>query len=202
MNNYHQENKEFQHINDNEKKNRSLVSRLYKIKTGDNSNNNNYHNNNYNLHYGNNDNCPLCQAKEHQTEENIKKLGIFPMVPNVGGNENNFQNSWNNRRVYSALSRVLGKRKKNTNEYDFNNDNNYNFNYGNNRSRSKSHSKNKNISIENKSKFSNMGINNYNDSQKNLTRSTNNTIVKKISMNNRPSYMQNNFSTSYKFLSS
>ena len=201
MNNYHQENNKYQNIYNNEKDNRSLVSKLYKIKTGDNSNNNNYHNNIYNLHFGNNDNCPLCQAKEHKNEENIKKLGIFPMVSNVGGNDNNFQNSWHNRRVYSALSRVLGKRKKSTNEYDFNNDNNYNFNYGNNRSRSKSQSKNKNISKENKSKYSNIGRNYFNDSQKNLTRSTNNTVVKKINLN-RPSYMQSNFSTSYKILSS
>ena len=202
MNNYHQENTKYQHIHNNEKENRSLVSRLYKIKTGENSNNNNYHNNIYNLHFGNNDNCPLCQAKEHQNEENIKKMGIFPMVPNVGGNENNFQNSWHNRRVYSALSRVLLKRKKSTSEYEFNNDNNYNFNYGNKRSRSKSLSKNKSISKENKSKISSLGRSNFNDNQKNLTRSTNNTLVKKISMNNRPSYMQSNFSTSYKFLSS
>ena len=205
MHNYHQENKKFQNIHNDkekEKENRSLVSKLYKIKTGDNSNNNNYHNNIYNLHFGNNDNCPICQAKEHQNEENIKKLGIFPMMPSAWGNENNLQNSWHNRRVYSALSRVLIKRKKSTNEYDFNNGNNYNFNYDNNRSRSKSLSKKKSISKENKSKFSNKGRNNFNDNQKNLTRSTNNTFVKKISMNNRPSYMQSNFSTSYKFLSS
>ena len=69
-----------------------------------------YHNHDYNKHFGSNDSCPVCKAKRKKDEERIKKLGIQPMIPNIGFN--NMGNSWKNRRVYSALSRVLNTKTK------------------------------------------------------------------------------------------
>ena len=191
MNNY-KEYQKYEHIHNNEKENRSLIEILYKIQTGDNNSNN------YNLHYGNNDNCPLCQAIEKKNEQNIKKMGIFPMIPNVGGNDNS-QNSWQNRRVYSALSRILSKRRKNKKEYDGIND--YN-NISKNRSRSKNKSKNRSKNKENKSKISNISKKIVKDkgSKKDLIKSNNNAIFRKLNIN-RSNLQVSNYSTTNKFLS-
>ena len=191
MNNY-KEYEKYEHIHNNEKENRSIIEKLYKIQTGDNNTNS------YNLHFGNNDNCPFCQAIEKKNEQNIKKMGIFPMIPNVGGNDNS-QNSWQNRRVYSALSRILSKRSKSRKEYDGIND--YN-NISKNRSRSKNRSKNRSKSKENKSKKINISKNIVKNkgSKKDLIKSNNNAIFRKLNIN-KSNLMVNNFSTTNKFLS-
>ena len=54
MNNIPDNNK-YLKIHNNEKFNRSLITKLYKIQTGKNSSNN------YNIHFGNNDNCPYVK---------------------------------------------------------------------------------------------------------------------------------------------
>ena len=189
MNNY-PDHKKYEHIHNNEKENRNLIQKLYKIKSGDS-------NKNYNIHFGNNDNCPLCQAIEQKRNEKIKKLGIFQMNQNVGTGNEKSKNSWQKRRVYSALSRILTNRqKKKRNSDNFNG-----INITRNRSRSKyrSKSKNKSKSKENKSKIN---LNNGNifkkiDSKKDLIKS-NNTIFRKLNIN-RSNYLQNNYSTTNKF---
>ena len=188
MNNYQEKNKYIQ-IHNNEKYNRSLITKLYKIQTGDNSTNS------YNMHFGNNDNCPLCQAIEQKNEENIKKMGIFPMIPNLGNNENP-QNSWQNRRVYSALSRILSKNHKiNLYEYEYPHDNN------NSKNKSRSKSKNRSISKDNKSKISSLNKNMFNTNRnKDELKKISNNSIRKLSIN-RPNYHQSNYSTTNKFLS-
>ena len=182
MNNIPDNNK-YLKIHNNEKFNRSLITKLYKIQTGKNSSNN------YNIHFGNNDNCPLCQAMELKNEENIKKMGIFPMFPNFGNNDNS-QNSWRNRRVYSALSRILSKtHKMNINEYE---------GFYDSKNKSRSISKNKSISKDNKSKISNsLNKNIINDK---MNRKESNNHYRQLNIK-RSNYLQNTFSTSNKFLS-
>ena len=69
----------------------------------------------YSKHFGNNDNCPLCKSLEQKNEENIQKKGIYPIHKIT---DNNY-NSWKNRRVYSALSKILSKRaNKSKNHFD------------------------------------------------------------------------------------
>ena len=110
------------------KKNTSKIRNLLEIKTRGF-----FNSNDYNKHFGNNDNCPVCIAKRKRDEERIKKLGIQPMIPNIGFN--NINNSWKNRRVYSALSRITTKKKNLSNEFDEISENNIDS------------SKNRNISI-------------------------------------------------------
>ena len=74
----------------------------------------------YRKHFGNRKNCPLCQELEQKHNETLKNLGIYPMIPNI--NNDSMQSSSKNRRIYSALSRVLSKRNRN-NEFDSMNDN-------------------------------------------------------------------------------
>ena len=174
-------NNKYLKIHNNEKYNRSLITKLYKIQTGKNSTNN------YNIHFGNNENCPFCQAIELKNEENIKKMGIFPMFPNFGNNENS-QNSWRNRRVYSALSRILSKtHKMNINEYE---------GFYDSKNKSRSISKNRSISKDNKSKISSsLNKNIINDKM-----NKNESHYRQLNIK-RSNYLQNTFSTSNKFLS-
>ena len=184
MNNY-KESKRFSKIQNNEKENRKLIKKLYKIQTGEN----NY--NNYNLHFGNNDNCPLCQAIEQKNEENIKKLGIFPMIPNVDNDKS--QNSWHNRRVYSAVSRILSRRKKNNREYD----EYYDYNI----SKNKSINRSKNKSRENNSKINNLSKYTYNEKlNKNQIKQNVNMMARKLNIN-RSTYQQSGYSTNNKIYS-
>ncbi len=193
MNNY-KENQKYSKIHNNEKENRKIIKKLFKIQTGDNNSNN------YNLHFGNNDNCPLCQAIEHKNEENIKKLGIFPMIPNADNNKS--QNSWNNRRVYSAMSRVLSQRKKYRESDEF--DDNYNIsknksinkskNKSINKSKNKSINKSKNKSRENISNINRLNKNNFNEKEeKNEIMNNKNFVKRKLNIN-RSIYRQNNYS--------
>ena len=193
MNNY-KENQKYSKIHNNEKENRNIIKKLFKIQTGGNNSNN------YNLHFGNNDNCPLCQAIEHKNEENIKKLGIFPMIPNADNNKS--QNSWNNRRVYSAMSRVLSQRKKYRESDEF--DDNYNIsknksinkskNKSINKSKNKSINKSKNKSRENISNINRLNKNNFNEKEeKNEIMNNKNFVKRKLNIN-RSIYRQNNYS--------
>lgn len=77
--------------------------------------------NHFSRHFGNNKNCPVCQANKQKNDESIREKGICPMIPNVG--EDDSQSRLQNRRVYSALSRVLSKMNRNHNEFDFLNNN-------------------------------------------------------------------------------
>ena len=184
MNNYEQ-NIKLSKIN-NDKGNRSLIKNdynNYKLNIGS------HHNNDFNLHFGNNDNCPICKAFEQKNEGNIQKMGI-PYI----GNEN-VQNSWKNRRVYSALSRVLGKWNKNMNDLDI-------INNKNNNSLNKS--KNRNISKENKPKINNIHKSNSiilnAQGNKNYFTKNSNAINRKLNYN-KDNYRYNNFPTTSKFLS-
>jgi len=73
--------------------------------------------NHFSRHFGNNKNCPVCQANKHKQDESIREKGICPMIPNIGDDDS--QSRLQNRRVYSALSRVLSKMNRNHNEFDF-----------------------------------------------------------------------------------
>ena len=68
--------------------------------------------NDFNRHVGNDANCPVCQAMKMKNENNIKIKGINPLFSSIHNNSNNCaKNSWHNRRIYSALSRVLTKKQ-------------------------------------------------------------------------------------------
>ena len=73
--------------------------------------------NHFSRHFGNNKNCPVCLANKHKHDESIREKGICPMIPNIGDDDS--QSRLQNRRVYSALSRVLSKMNRNHNEFDF-----------------------------------------------------------------------------------
>ena len=190
--------KKYNEIRNNEKDNRKLIEKLYKIQTGFGINTSNQYIY-YNRHFGNNENCPLCQAIEQKNEENIKKMGIHHLIPNQN-NENNIQNSWQSRRVYSALSRILNRKQKNNFE-----------------TRSKSRSKSKSISkSKSKSRSKNKNINKnillYREkSQDNINKNsinhkTNNNCFLKKDMShvrklgiNKSICRQTNYSTIQKF---
>ena len=184
-------------LHKNEKDNRKMIEKLYKIQTGYNTNYSNYYNNYY-KHFGNNDHCPLCQAIEQKNEENIKKMGIYHMNPH--SNNDNSQNSWQNRRIYSALSRILTKRNRNNKDYD--------INISRSRSRSKNISIHKNKSViknRSKSKENNSKLNNLN--KKNVNQKNNKNeilrgdagLVRKLNIN-RTYYQKIQYSISSKFL--
>ena len=71
----------------------------------------------FSRHFGNNKNCPVCQANKQKHDESIREKGICPMIPNIGDDDS--QSRLQNRRVYSALSRILSKMNRNHNEFDF-----------------------------------------------------------------------------------
>ena len=194
----YKEHKKYNDIQKSEKENRKLIEKLYKIQTGFGTNASNQYIY-YNRHFGNNENCPLCQAIEQKNEENIKKMGIHHLIPNQN-NENNIQNSWQSRRVYSALSRILNRKQKNNFE-----------------TRSKSRSKSKSISkSRSKSRSKNKNINKnillYREkSQDNINKNsinhkTNNNCFLKKDMShvrklgiNKSICRQTNYSTIQKF---
>ena len=88
--------------------------------------------NHFSRHFGNCKNCPVCQANKSKQDESIREKGICPMIPNIGDDDS--QSRLQNRRVYSALSRVLSKMNRNHNEFDFLKNN---LNGSKNRNRSK-----------------------------------------------------------------
>ena len=91
-------------IHEREKENRKIIKGMFR-KAGHNFND-------FNRHVGNDANCPICQAMQMKNENNIKVKGICPLISSMNNNHNiNTQNSWQNRRIYSALSRILTKRQ-------------------------------------------------------------------------------------------
>lgn len=160
-------------INDNEKQNRSLITKLYKMKEGDNNFNH------LNIHFGKNDNCPLCQIKEKKNEKNLHKIGIISMASASGGKDI-IQNSWQSRRVYSALSKVINKNHKNIKGYNLINGNN---------------NINKNINKENTISYCNDVNKKY--TKIDLIRSTN-ALTRKLDIK-KSNHEQFNFSTNNRF---
>jgi hypothetical protein len=94
--------KKYVRIHNNEKENRRIITKLYNLHTGQI--------NHYSKHFGTLSNCPICQAVEQKNEESVRNLGIIPMIPNDSS-----QNSLKKRRIYSAFSRINGKRNRNRN---------------------------------------------------------------------------------------
>ena len=94
--------KKYVRIHNNEKENRRIITKLYNLHTGQI--------NHYSKHFGNLNNCPICQAVEQKNEESVRNLGVIPMIPNESS-----QNSLKKRRIYSAFSRINGKRNRNRN---------------------------------------------------------------------------------------
>ena len=94
--------KKYVRIHNNEKENRRIITKLYNLQTGQI--------NHYSKHFGTLNNCPICQAVEQKNEESVRNLGIIPMIPNDSS-----QNSLKKRRIYSAFSRISGKRNRNRN---------------------------------------------------------------------------------------
>jgi len=98
---YHPEYIRYMEIHNREKENRKIIKNMFR-QAG-----HNYQD--FSRHVGNDLNCPICQAMQMKNENNIKIKGIQPMVSSMSNNST--QNSWQNRRIYSALSRILSKRK-------------------------------------------------------------------------------------------
>ena len=149
--------------------------------------------NNFNRHCGNNDSCPVCQSREYKNEESILKKGIHPITSNIGNDTS--KNSWQKRRVYSALSRILTRKgNKNNSEYDEMYDN-----INSNLSRCLSISKNNNNT--NKSKLDDLKKKIINKGVKNYFKKNRNIGFNKLNLN-RSISLQNNNSTSNRFYSS
>jgi len=94
----------YMELHEREKENRKIIRGMFR-KAGQNFND-------FNRHVGNDANCPVCQAMQMKNENNIKIKGINPLFSSIHNNSNNCaKNSWQNRRIYSALSRVLTKKQ-------------------------------------------------------------------------------------------
>jgi len=94
--------KKYVRIHNNEKENRRIITKLFNLQTGQI--------NHYSKHFGTLNNCPICQAVEQKNEESVRNKGVIPMKPN-----DTSQNSLKKRRIYSAFSRINGKRNRNKN---------------------------------------------------------------------------------------
>ena len=172
------------------KYNRDIINNLKKIQQRDIFTNFN----NFNIHCGNNDSCPVCQSIEHKNEDSILKKGIHPMTSNIGNNDTS-KNSWQKRRVYSALSRILTRKvNKNYSEFDEIYDN-----INSNLSRCLSISRNNNNT--NKSKLDDLKKKIINKGVKNYLTKNRNDGFRKLNLN-RSISLQNNYSTSNRFYSS
>ena len=108
----------YMEIHEREKENRKIIKGMFR-KAGQNFND-------FNRHVGNDANCPVCQAMQMKNENNIKIKGINPLFSSVRNNSNYAKNSWQNRRIYSALSRVLSKKQMDRNGSRANNISNMN----------------------------------------------------------------------------
>ena len=93
----------YMELHEREKENRKIIRGMFR-KAGQNFND-------FNRHVGNDSNCPVCQAMQMKNENNIKIKGINPLFSSIHNNSNYTKNSWQNRRIYSALSRVLTKKQ-------------------------------------------------------------------------------------------
>jgi hypothetical protein len=93
----------YMELHEREKENRKIIQGMFR-KAGQNFND-------FNRHVGNDTNCPVCQAMQMKNENNIKIKGINPLFASMHNISNYSKNSWQNRRIYSALSRVLTKKQ-------------------------------------------------------------------------------------------
>ena len=91
----------YMEIHNREKENRKIIKNMFR-KAGASCSD-------FNRHVGNDANCPICQMMQMKNENSIKIKGIRPIVSSTSNNST--QNSWQNRRIYSALSRILTKRQ-------------------------------------------------------------------------------------------
>ena len=123
-----------------------------------------------------------------KNENSIKIKGIQPMVSSMSNNST--QNSWQNRRIYSALSRILTKRKiEKTGCRSTNISHTLNIN------KSKNMSQKNNNNISNISKISSKKFNNnYNNKDK-----IENHPFRKLNIN-RSGIDQNKFPNSNKVI--
>ena len=67
----------------------------------------------YEKHFGNHENCPLCQEMEKKNEESIIKKGISPNNSAKKNNNNESRTSLQKRRIYSATSKNNASKIKN-----------------------------------------------------------------------------------------
>ena len=177
---YHPEYIRYMEIHNREKENRKIIKNMFR-QAG-----HNYQD--FSRHVGNDLNCPICQAMQMKNENNIKNKGIKPMVSSMSNNST--QNSWQNRRIYSALSRILTKRK---------NENigcrSTNISHTLNINKSKNMSQKNNNNISNISKISSKKFNNnYNTKDK-----IDNYPFRKLNIN-RSGIDQNKFPNSNKVM--
>lgn len=171
------------------KYNRDLINNLKKIQQRDIFSNFN----NFSRHCGNNHSCPVCQSIEYKNEESILKKGIHPITSNIGNDSS--KNSWQKRRVYSALSRILTRKgNKNNNEFDEIYDN-----INGNLSRCLNISKNNEYT--NKSKLDDLKKKIINKGVKKYFSKNRNECFRRLNLN-RSISLQNNNSTSNRFYSS
>ena len=101
----------FMEIHNREKENRRIIKNIFR-QSGNNCQD-------YARHVGNDTNCPICNAMKMKNENNIKIKGIHSSLSSIGNNST--QNSWQNRRIYSALSRILTRRQVDRNGSKSNN---------------------------------------------------------------------------------
>ena len=102
----------------NSNKNKNWLLKLIKIQKDKNM----YH---YEKHFGNNENCPLCQQMEQKNEEQIRKIGVY----HLGSDSKS--NSKKKRKINSAFT---SSHHKNYNgelskEMDFDNESRNNLHY-------------------------------------------------------------------------
>ena len=90
----------FMEIHNREKENRKIIKNMFR-RAGANCYD-------FSRHVGNDANCPICQMIQMKNENNIRIKGIRPIISSAN---NSTQNSWQNRRIYSALSRILTRRQ-------------------------------------------------------------------------------------------
>jgi hypothetical protein len=177
---YHPEYIRYMEIHNREKENRKIIKNMFR-QAG-----HNYQD--FSRHVGNDLNCPICQAMQMKNENSIKIKGIQPMVSSMSNNST--QNSWQNRRIYSALSRILTKRKiEKTGCRSTNISHTLNIN------KSKNMSQKNNNNISNISKISSKKFNNnYNNKDK-----IENHPFRKLNIN-RSGIDQNKFPNSNKVI--
>ena len=170
-------------LHNREKENRQIIKNMFR-KNGQ------CHNDFY-RHIGNDSNCPICQAIQIKNENNIKIKGIRPLVSSISNNST--MNSWQNRRIYSAMSRVLTKRKSEKNIFgnlSRTKSNNYSNIINKSKNRSNCYMNQKN-SINNISKIS---------TNKKMEEEKKEHLFRKLNIN-RSIASQNNFPKSNKVIS-
>ena len=174
-------------IHNREKENRKIIKSMFR-KSG-------HYYNDFSRHVGNDSNCPICQAIQAKNENNIKIKGIRPLVSNISNNST--QNSWQNRRIYSALSRVLTKRKSDKSIFgNLSKTKNNNLSSVINKSKSNCYI-NKKKDINNISKISRISNNKYINNKEEKKNSNNNIFFRKLNIS-RSIVSQNNFPKSNK----